>query len=118
VFRITADSRNAAVVRAAIGRARELAIEVIAEGAETEAHVSFLISAGCELAQGSYFSRPVDAERMTSCFAFRIIDPAENQLRSQSRRPHDVLPDLVRALRGHSAAYEKAPPARPAEPLS
>jgi diguanylate cyclase (GGDEF)-like protein len=76
VFRITADSRNAAVVRAAIGRARELGIEIVAEGAETEAHVRFLISAGCEHAQGSYFSRPVSAERMTELLRHRIIDPA------------------------------------------
>jgi diguanylate cyclase (GGDEF)-like protein len=77
VFRVTADSRNAAVVRAAIGRARELGIEVVAEGAETEAHVSFLISAGCEIAQGSYYSRPVSAERMTELLRRRIIDPAQ-----------------------------------------
>jgi EAL domain-containing protein (putative c-di-GMP-specific phosphodiesterase class I) len=76
VFRITADSRNAAVVRTAIGRARELGIEVVAEGAETEAHVSFLISAGCEIAQGSYYSRPVSAERMTELLRRREIDPA------------------------------------------
>jgi diguanylate cyclase (GGDEF)-like protein len=65
VFRVTTDSRNATVVRAAIRLAKELGIEVIAEGVETEAQANFLLSAGCAYAQGYYFSRPVNAERAT-----------------------------------------------------
>jgi EAL domain-containing protein (putative c-di-GMP-specific phosphodiesterase class I) len=65
VFRVTTDSRNATVVRAAIRLAQELGIEVIAEGVETEAQADFLLSAGCAYAQGYYFSRPVNAERAT-----------------------------------------------------
>jgi diguanylate cyclase (GGDEF)-like protein len=65
IFRVTTDSRNATVVRAAIRLAKELGIEVIAEGVETEAQASFLLSAGCAYAQGYYFSRPVNAARAT-----------------------------------------------------
>jgi diguanylate cyclase (GGDEF)-like protein len=65
VFRVTTDSRNATVVRAAIRLAKELGIEVVAEGVETEAQANFLLSAGCAHAQGYYFSRPVNAERAT-----------------------------------------------------
>jgi diguanylate cyclase (GGDEF)-like protein len=65
VFRVTTDPRNATVVRAAIRLAKELGIEVIAEGVETEAQANFLLSAGCAYAQGYYFSRPVNAERAT-----------------------------------------------------
>ena len=61
VFRVTVDYRNAAVVRAAIRLANELGLEVIAEGVETEAQARFLMGAGCEQAQGYYFSRPVPA---------------------------------------------------------
>jgi diguanylate cyclase (GGDEF)-like protein len=65
VFRVTDDVRNATVVKAAIRLAHELGIEVIAEGVETESQARFLLSAGCALAQGYYFSRPVNAARTT-----------------------------------------------------
>ena len=56
VFAVDTDSRNAAVVRAAIRLAHELGIEIIAEGVETEGQERFLLSAGCEYGQGYYYS--------------------------------------------------------------
>jgi EAL domain-containing protein (putative c-di-GMP-specific phosphodiesterase class I) len=61
VGRVHNDRRNATVVRVAIQLARELGIEIIAEGVETEAQLNFLTSAGCQLGQGYYFSHPVPA---------------------------------------------------------
>jgi diguanylate cyclase len=66
IFPTPADSRSAAVVRAAINLAHSLDIEVIAEGVETKAHADFLVASGCEQAQGYYFSRPLAAARITS----------------------------------------------------
>lgn len=66
IFRVTSDSRNATVVRAAIRIAQELGIEVIAEGVETKAQADFLLSAGCAYAQGYYFSPPVNAQCATT----------------------------------------------------
>ncbi len=65
IFRVTTDSRSATVVRAAIRLAQELGIEVVAEGVETEAQANFLLSAGCAVAQGYYFSRPLALEPVT-----------------------------------------------------
>ena len=76
VFRVTADYRNAAVVRAAIRLAHELGIDVIVEGVETEAQMRFLIGAGCEQAQGFFFSRPVSAVQMTALLREGRIAPA------------------------------------------
>ena len=81
VFRVTVDYRNAAVVRAAIRLAHELGIEVIAEGVETEAQVRFLIAAGCEQAQGFYFSRPVTAARVAELLREGRIEPVSRRAR-------------------------------------
>ncbi len=76
VLLVTVDYRNAAVVRAAIRLANELGLEVIAEGVETEAQVRFLLGAGCEQAQGYYFSRPVTAQTATELLRAGRIQPA------------------------------------------
>jgi EAL domain-containing protein (putative c-di-GMP-specific phosphodiesterase class I) len=42
--------------------ARHLGVPVVAEGVETERQVQLLKSAGCDLIQGYYFSKPVPPE--------------------------------------------------------
>jgi diguanylate cyclase (GGDEF)-like protein len=73
VFGVTTERRSAVVVRTAIQLARELGIEFIAEGVETQAQANFLAAAGCEQAQGFYFSQPVSAAHATELLrALRI----------------------------------------------
>jgi predicted signal transduction protein with EAL and GGDEF domain len=76
VFRVMVDYRNAAVVRNAIRLAHELGIEVMAEGVETDAQIRFLIEAGCEQAQGFYFSAPLTVEAVTALLRKDFLDPA------------------------------------------
>ena len=61
ITNVTASADNAAIVRATIGLAHELGIEVVAEGVETASQRDFLIAAGCKVAQGYYLGKPVPA---------------------------------------------------------
>ena len=59
---VTTNPDDATIVRATIGLAHALSIMVVAEGVETAEQRDFLISAGCNLAQGFYFGRPMPAK--------------------------------------------------------
>ncbi len=77
VFGVSSDARHATVVRTAIRLADELGIGCLAEGVETKVQADFLLAAGCEHAQGYYFSRPVTAEVATEMLRAGRIDPAD-----------------------------------------
>ena len=49
--------------------ARNLGLEPLAEGVETEAQRRFLVEHGCMLGQGFYFSRAVPAEQIAELHA-------------------------------------------------
>lgn len=53
------DARRAAVVGTIIELGRRLDLEVIAEGVEKEAEAQWLISEGCDSAQGYFYGRPL-----------------------------------------------------------
>ncbi len=56
------DPRRAELVRTAVQLARNLAMDVIAEGVETEEELAKLTDMGCDLIQGFLLSRPLSAE--------------------------------------------------------
>ena len=62
---VTTNADDVAIVRATIGLAHELGINVVAEGVETAGQRDFLIAAGCKFAQGYYFGEPVSASAAT-----------------------------------------------------
>ncbi|HEV7395354.1 MAG TPA: EAL domain-containing protein [Pyrinomonadaceae bacterium] len=56
---------NGEIVRAVVTLARNLGMEVVAEGIETAVQLDQLKALNCEQGQGYYFSTPVDAEVAT-----------------------------------------------------
>ncbi len=63
------DRENREIVRAIIGLAHNLGLKVVAEGPETQEHVTLLKNLGCDMAQGYFFSRPVDHVAITKLLA-------------------------------------------------
>ncbi|MEI7666087.1 MAG: bifunctional diguanylate cyclase/phosphodiesterase [Synechococcaceae cyanobacterium ELA263] len=56
------DREDEVIVKAVIGVARALDIELVAEGVETERQLEMLVELGCDCVQGYLFGRPCDAE--------------------------------------------------------
>ncbi len=59
---VPSDVNDTAISTAIIAMARSLNLTVVAEGVETREQADFLRSQGCDMVQGYYFSRPLDAE--------------------------------------------------------
>lgn len=86
------DAESAAMMRAILGMARELDVEVVAQGVETEAQRAFLTTKSPEInAQGFYYSEPVAAGHAADLLRRGRIEPLADGL--------DVKPaeDLVSA---------------------
>src|SRR6185369_1039644 len=79
VTRLTTDNDNA-IVRTISTLARNLGMEVIAEGIETEEQYRQLKMLGCEYGQGFLFSRPVDNAAVVHLLAQDARRDAEPEL--------------------------------------
>jgi diguanylate cyclase (GGDEF)-like protein/PAS domain S-box-containing protein len=78
VRQITTTPSETTIVKAVIGMARSLKLQVIAEGVETQEELAFLQAQQCDEAQGYYFSRPLAAPQFEQLLQLGI---AENVLR-------------------------------------
>lgn len=61
---VETDEGDAAIVRAVLELGRNLQLDVIAEGVETEGQEAFLYSHGCGMVQGFRYAKPVAASRV------------------------------------------------------
>jgi diguanylate cyclase (GGDEF)-like protein len=86
VSRLTTDNDNA-IVRTISTLARNLGMEVIAEGIETEEQYQQLRMLGCEYGQGYLFSHPVPNEGM-----LRLV--AQDAHRDSTLHDRDTNPDV------------------------
>jgi diguanylate cyclase (GGDEF)-like protein/PAS domain S-box-containing protein len=75
ILDLPTNPRNAAIVRAAIHLAHELALHVVVEGVETAEELALIKSWGCWLIQGFYFSEPLPVAAMTTLLRVGIIVP-------------------------------------------
>ena len=88
---------SAAIVRAAISLAKELGIDVIAEGVNNAEQRAFLLAAGCRCGQGDGLGRPLPAAQITDLLAKGISRP---QTGSEVVRPSLAVNRGIRAAAG------------------
>jgi diguanylate cyclase (GGDEF)-like protein len=62
------ESGSKKIVNAAIGLAHNLGLKVVAEGVEDRDTYDFLLHAGCDLIQGYYVSRPIQASELEKTY--------------------------------------------------
>jgi diguanylate cyclase (GGDEF)-like protein/PAS domain S-box-containing protein len=90
VRQIATGGRDAAIVTAIIGMARNLGLVVIAEGLETQEELDFLRAHHCDEAQGYYFSRPAPPREFAALLGEGIrplssVPPRSSEKRSTAR---------------------------------
>jgi len=104
---VTTNADDAAIVRAVIGLARELGIEVIGEGVETPQQRDFLLAAGCRFAQGYLFGKAMPAAAASELLHrarrdARRLD-AQGAARRDGRNAGPTLTTARRSLRRKGA---------------
>lgn len=92
---------NDAIVRAIISLAHSFNLKVIAEGVESEHELRLLQEYGCDLLQGFYFSRPLQAQQFTEFVQKHLSHRPE--LHSTPNKPrHIFIPAGQQRARGAS----------------
>jgi len=66
ISNMDSDPESLEIVRIIIMLVHNLGLKVVAEGAETEEHITLLRQLNCEMAQGYFFSRPADDQAMST----------------------------------------------------
>jgi diguanylate cyclase (GGDEF)-like protein/PAS domain S-box-containing protein len=77
---IGVESGSDAIVRAGLGLARELNIEVVVEGVETADQLALLKSWGARIVQGYYFAKPMLAGKVSELLRVGKITPAHTEM--------------------------------------
>ncbi|HTU32019.1 MAG TPA: EAL domain-containing protein [Solirubrobacteraceae bacterium] len=66
VMRMEEEGADVAIVRSTIDLGRNLGLDVVAEGVETQEIWDHLLQLGCQTAQGYFLSRPVEPDALTA----------------------------------------------------
>ncbi|VAW53075.1 diguanylate cyclase/phosphodiesterase (GGDEF & EAL domains) with PAS/PAC sensor(s) [hydrothermal vent metagenome] len=74
------DSQASILIGTILGMSKALGMQVVAEGVETEAQLKVLVAMGCHMAQGYYFSKPVQATEIPALIELCFQRPKTNQV--------------------------------------
>ncbi|MPZ69577.1 MAG: EAL domain-containing protein [Actinobacteria bacterium] len=74
VMGMTTDENDTVIVRSVIDLARNLGLEVVAEGIETQEAWDHLVALGCQIGQGYYVSRPLPGPEFDQWLEDNAVD--------------------------------------------
>ncbi len=95
------NERTNCVVNSIVRMAKWLEMGVVAEGAETQTHVDYLRSIGCDRVQGYYFSRPLPKDEF-----MRLLERYRGNSAREKPRVFDKTAD-TRAVWSAVMAYDR-----------
>jgi EAL domain-containing protein (putative c-di-GMP-specific phosphodiesterase class I) len=101
VTKLESTPGDAAIIRATIGLARELNIDVIAEGVESRVQYDLLKEWGCGEVQGFLFARPLTAEDAAGLLRARKFFPPP---------PADAVEEIPDVLRVADSSLSEVGP--------
>ncbi len=84
------DEGEWAFAHAIVALGRTLGLQIIAEGIEEEAQADLLRSLGCELGQGFYFARPVEASAIEAALALEQPERLGIRFEIEAARPAEL----------------------------
>jgi diguanylate cyclase (GGDEF)-like protein/PAS domain S-box-containing protein len=84
---VLSDNKDAAVCKGIITMAREIGLEVVAEGVETQEQFERLDSYGCETYQGYYFARPMSFEALIPWIQQNLAGPSDQDFKLAAGAP-------------------------------
>jgi len=73
------DFNSQSIARLIVNMARDMDVEVVAEGVETQGQLEFLRHIGCHQVQGYIFSRPLPEKEAEKSFAQSIVMPTSKK---------------------------------------
>lgn len=76
ILELDTNPNSKGIIACAIELAHTMHIKVVCEGVEQAEHVAFLRAAGCDVAQGYYFSRPIPQQAFTQAYPFTAASAA------------------------------------------
>lgn len=96
VQKLDSSDGSDSIIRMILALARSLNMKVIAEGVETSAQADRLRDIQCDLVQGYFYAKPMDANKATFFMQRRLCDPSltnvENDPQAPLLPPHQDSP--------------------------
>ncbi|RKR90615.1 diguanylate cyclase (GGDEF)-like protein [Micromonospora pisi] len=115
VLGMAVDADDAAIVRSVIELAGALGLRVVAEGVEDERTWRLLHAAGCDVAQGWFYARPMPAEELSAWMArYRPLVPGPVQ--DTTGRHRSRVPLAVEGAQPPAPVTDDAGPTAPDGP--